>query len=503
MRKRGFFKWILLAFACACCGLFFACDSCGDGDLGEIYYTVQLQSASDTNDRRYSKGSFINEPQTPNKVGHTFVGWYNPATDEYWDFDKDVVTGDLLLVAHFKPTVNALVFESNDGEGRSISAPAQTGEIRYLPECPFQRLGYRFLGWGDLHDGAVKYAAGDSFEVENRYVDYAMTYTFYAIWEAVDCTVTFDGNGGVGEMTAVKMYPERYYALPEPAFTNGKLALAGWSYTDDGTVDVFNGEYFVFRPKDWTGYDPEKGFILYAVWEEYTDGLVFSCSGSRASVTGYTGTDKAVHIPTGYMGRRCEMIDLRAFKNNTLIESVTAGGCLAETHYGGGLTVSQYAFYGCVNLKRVDAARGVFSVLKEAFAGCTALQSFQFSADGYIDEKAFYGCTALQTVVWPQRLQELGDGAFGLCGALARVYYQGTQTDWEKITIDGNNSALTARDRVLFQRNRTADGRKRRLRRELLAVRGRRADRLGKKEGLIGRIFMKIHFSQRFHLRLS
>ena len=503
MRKRGFFKWILLAFACACCELFFACDSCGDGDLGEIYYTVQLQSASDTNDRRYSKGSFINEPQTPNKVGHTFVGWYNPATDEYWDFDKDVVTGDLVLVAHFKPTVNALVFESNDGEGRSISAPAQTGEIRYLPECPFQRLGYRFLGWGDLHDGAVKYAAGDSFEVENRYVDYAMTYTFYAIWEAVECTVTFDGNGGVGEMTAVKMYPERYYALPEPAFTNGKLALAGWSYTDDGTVDVFNGEYFVFRPKDWTGYDSEKGFILYAVWEEYTDGLVFSCSGSRASVTGYTGTDKAVHIPTGYMGRRCEMIDLRAFKNNTLIESVTAGGCLAETHYGGGLTVSQEAFYGCVNLKRVDAARGVFSVLKEAFAGCTALQSFQFSADGYIDEKAFYGCTALQTVVWPQRLQELGDGAFGLCGALARVYYQGTQTDWEKITIDGNNSALTARDRVLFQRNRTADGRKRRLRRELLAVRGRRADRLGKKEGLIGRIFMKIHFSQRFHLRLS
>ena len=37
-----------------------------------------------------------------------------------------------------------------------------------------------------------------------------------------------------------------------------------------------------------------------------------------------------------------------------------------------------------------------------------------------------------------------GNAAFGLCGALTHVYYQGTQTDWKKITIAENNSAVTS-----------------------------------------------------------
>ena len=181
MRKNRFLRWILLAVSCACGALFSACNSCNGGQAKYDAYLVQFQSEKYTKEYHYSLGATLLEPQTPMKGGYTFVGWFYPQTGEYWDFEKDVVTGETLLVAHFKAVENTLIFYANDGTDKSFSVSAQTGEIRYIPECPYARTGYQFIGWGE-NKREVRYAVGDAYEVKNSACDYSMTYSFYAIW---------------------------------------------------------------------------------------------------------------------------------------------------------------------------------------------------------------------------------------------------------------------------------------------------------------------------------
>jgi len=57
---------------------------------------------------------------------------------------------------------------------------------------------------------------------------------------------------------------------------------------------------------------------------------------------------------------------------------------------------------------------------------------------------AFKNCAQLTTVSLPLGLTEIKDGAFNGCTKLNTVYYYGTKSDFEKITIGNNNSSLTS-----------------------------------------------------------
>ena len=68
---------------------------------GETKYTVTFDGK---NEAEYAYGEKIEKPADPTKeatakVQYTFDGWYNG--DEKWDFDHDIVTSDVALVAKF------------------------------------------------------------------------------------------------------------------------------------------------------------------------------------------------------------------------------------------------------------------------------------------------------------------------------------------------------------------------------------------------------------------
>ena len=44
-------------------------------------------------------GKYAQEPETPVKNGYTFRGWKEKESGDYWDFNKNVVTKNLTLVA--------------------------------------------------------------------------------------------------------------------------------------------------------------------------------------------------------------------------------------------------------------------------------------------------------------------------------------------------------------------------------------------------------------------
>ena len=54
----------------------------------------------------------------------------------------------------------------------------------------------------------------------------------------------------------------------------------------------------------------------------------------------------------------------------------------------------------------------------------------------------FEGCTGLTSITIPKSVTEIGRGAFSDCPLLNDVYYDGTKSDWEKITIGSDNKGI-------------------------------------------------------------
>ena len=78
----------------------------GTDEEKEIYYTVTFDTdgAGEVQPMRVLAGERISQPQTPSKTTpeceYTFLGWFYG--EEEWNFEDDVVTGDITLVAHWQ-----------------------------------------------------------------------------------------------------------------------------------------------------------------------------------------------------------------------------------------------------------------------------------------------------------------------------------------------------------------------------------------------------------------
>ena len=60
-----------------------------------------------------------------------------------------------------------------------------------------------------------------------------------------------------------------------------------------------------------------------------------------------------------------------------------------------------------------------------------------------IGDYAFDGCSSLGSVVIPESVTSIGDSAFYWCSSLADVYYTGSESEWNAISIGSGNEDLT------------------------------------------------------------
>ncbi|MCD8180421.1 MAG: leucine-rich repeat domain-containing protein, partial [Firmicutes bacterium] len=107
-------------------------------------------------------------------------------------------------------------------------------------------------------------------------------------------------------------------------------------------------------------------------------------------------------------------------------------------------SIDTYAFYYCSALTSVTIPDGVTSIGTYAFYYCSALTSVTIP-DGVtsIGSYAFCGCSSLSYVEIPNTVTSIGSCAFNHCTALTDVYYGGTKTEWNSITIGSYNTYLT------------------------------------------------------------
>lgn len=92
--------------------------------------------------------------------------------------------------------------------------------------------------------------------------------------------------------------------------------------------------------------------------------------------------------------------------------------------------IEGYAFYGCSKLKEIKLPSGIERLDWGTFANCTSLKSIEIPSEATIlgtgnswsnPTGTFEGCTSLETIVFSEKLQEIGKKSFYKCSSLKKV----------------------------------------------------------------------------------
>ena len=155
-----------------------------DNPAEVTHYTVTFDSmgGSKVDAQTINRGYKVTEPTVPTREGYTFEGWYKDSSGTYaWEFDEDVVTGNVTLYAKWKsngstppaPVTYSITYNMC-GHG---TAPANEAEVTALPN-PLPKVddveGWHFVGWY-LEDSYATLAEAGKEITANI--------TLYAKWE--------------------------------------------------------------------------------------------------------------------------------------------------------------------------------------------------------------------------------------------------------------------------------------------------------------------------------
>ena len=169
-----------------------------------------------------------------------------------------------------------------------------------------------------------------------------------------------------------------------------------------------------------------------------SNGYIVYTDGSDKILVGYIGTETDLTLPS-YI---------------TKINAYAFDGCSSLTSIeipDGVTSIGDYAFYDCYRLTSVVIGDGVTSIGSHAFRDCGRLTSIEIP-DGVtsIGDYAFENCSSLTSVVIPDSVTSIGDYTFYYCSSLTSIYYKGTASDWNKISIGSYNTNLSSATRYYY-----------------------------------------------------
>ena len=270
--------------------------------------------------------------------------------------------------------------------------------------------------------------------------------------------------------------------------------IGGWVFygcTNLASV-TFSGGLTFIGDKAFYGCTELKSVALPNGLKTISGSAFYGCSG----LTDVTIPDSVTSMEySAFMG--CSSLtEVTLPKNLTCIEYGTFSGCTSLTDVtipDGVTSIGEYVFYGCKALTEVTLPGSVTSIGSSTFANCTELRSIVIpsgvtainislfsgctsltsvtipSGVSIIDSfaflnctslaeivipggvkiiayQAFKGCTNLKTVTIPKSVTKIVSSAFNACNNLEVVYYYGTNSDWDAISIEnGNDPLLNAR----------------------------------------------------------
>jgi hypothetical protein len=132
------------------------------------------------------------------------------------------------------------------------------------------------------------------------------------------------------------------------------------------------------------------------------------------SISATTGSSFAFYCSSSYLLLR---------KDGSASSSRVYAACVQNIRLGTGITsISDYAFYYCVNLKSITIPNTVTSITKYAFYNCFSLPVIVIpNSTTQITERVFSNCDSLSCVVLPGTVTSIATYAFNTCRALRNI----------------------------------------------------------------------------------
>ena len=208
-----------------------------------------------------SPGQLVNlaDLPQPSRDGYFFDGW-TLASGDGARTDNGVLTvgsGDVTLQAVWTSKADKLTLDRNGGSGRQITLDGVTGEEVTLPDPAdvlYSKAGFKLGGWSTTPDGedGTIYHGGDTYTL-TRDDD-----VLYAWW-APQFTLTYDANGGDGQMPRRVFSASEEAVISDNAFTRKGYDFVGWCFSADGRGKIYQSGDTITLTEDAT---------LYAQWEK-------------------------------------------------------------------------------------------------------------------------------------------------------------------------------------------------------------------------------------------
>ncbi len=359
-----------------------------EGDYIITYKNVE--NAENDNPASYNVETETITLNAAAKSGYIFDGWYKE--DSFATKVTEIAkgsSGNITLYAKWNLETYTITYELNGGTNADGNPESYNVETETITLKEAAKNGYSFGGWyreDSFATKATEIAKGSTGNI-----------TLYAKWLEI-YTITFDANGGKGEMNPQNAAAETEFELLKNTFTKNGYIFAGWATSADGNVS-----YSEKAKITATG-----NITLYAKWIITANTVVDAISALSGegphdiAVAGEitSGTISAISDALKNNAEAKVNLDLSRTTGLAVIDSYAFKDCssLVSVSIPGSVTdIKNSAFANCVNLTTVNIPDGVSSIWYYVFKGCTSLASVNIpDSVTYVGYANFNGCTSLK-----------------------------------------------------------------------------------------------------------
>ena len=233
-----------------------AADSCADiyssESTGKFVQTAVPGTEKNTYQCTQSGSGFFGTKVTPVEIPITPAKLHN--TDGSYTETASSNAGDTYVYANGKWALKGneitITFDPNGGTGSMDAMSVNPGIDNTLTANTFTRADYTFTGWNTAANGS-----GTAY-ADKATVKFDVDTTLYAQWTQ-NPVITFNANGGEGNMGTQTVKPNEATALTANAFTRADYDFADWNTAADGS----GTEY-----KDGAEITTSENVTLYAQW---------------------------------------------------------------------------------------------------------------------------------------------------------------------------------------------------------------------------------------------
>ena len=425
-------------------------------DTSSRMHTITFDSlgGNSVNSIEELAGTEISIPQTLEKEGFVFAGWYTDNNGFENEFQSSVMPSeDLTLYAKWLELFSLSLLNENEENGEIIGGGEYLADEEIMLSAIPIGEEYVFAGW---YNGSVFLSRNTEYTYtmpnQNTFIfaKWSMQYTVEITSDEDKGTTTGDGIYLENDEVILTATPAEDYEFAgwydnntlisknsEYAFTireNGVSYTARWnqkfvievvSENDDfGTVsgggifaagsvvtltvqagDSYTFAYWQGEEEDILSYDeeyifemPESDIFIIGIWE-YIEGqldIIVTEQGDGCEISGVGIIEQGktdIVIPSVYNGKPVVKIADSAFSNSQLT-SVIIPDSVTE--------LGENSFRNCGSLTAIKLPEGILSIGNNAFSGCNLLSSINIpDSVTELGMNALEGCGSLTSLSMP------------------------------------------------------------------------------------------------------